>query len=495
MDNSRLNEQGYGIYFDIYQTSMVVGFTNLLNKIMDDLGIINNKTKLYYNKRDFVRNLLANLIVSMISGQPIIMDRDETKWGLNRRYSGLYMSYTIMVEIIDKFIEKDLLTQHIGYFNREDDIGRITRIETTNKTLSLIEQYCTKDIDFLPKKEPSETIVLTKRVDTPNNKKKHKSVRILYTDTRNIKRMRARVVRYNEFMKQHSVWVRVDEIGLNVQQLRILLKLLISGQISNLSLTLTNSNLYNTNYNTTPIPTNLYNNTTTTTTTTTITNGILNYTLSMCLNYLHLHRVFNRRKFTLGGRFYGSVHQQIPRELRQFITIDDEPTVELDYGALHIRMLYHMKDMDYRDDPYSAIANTKEDRTKLKYIMLIAINDKSENSVPYSVQKKINEDREAGIDTPDISRYEVLEYIDRFKKYHKDIAEYICSDKGIELQFKDSTIMDNILNKCVKINVPCLSVHDSIIVKAKDKDFAMNLMMEEYKNEMKYYPVITVKGE
>ena len=470
---------------------MVKGFTNLLNGVMDDLGIINNKTKLYYNKRDFVRNLLANLMVSLISGQPIIMDRGEKKWGLNRRYSKLYMSYTIMVEIIDKFIEKDLLTQHIGYFNREDDIGRITRIEPTNKTLSLIEQCCTKDIDFLPKEEPSETIVMTKRVETPNNKKKHKSVRVLYNDTRNVERMRARVVKYNEFMKQHSVWVRVDEIELNVQQLRILLKLLISGQLSNLSLSYTNNILYNnTNYNTIPIHDTLYNNAITNNTTTTITSGILNYTLSMCLNYLHLHRVFNRRKFTLGGRFYGAVYQQIPKELRPFITIDDEPTVELDYSALHIRMLYHMKGMDYRDDPYSAIADTKEDRTKLKYVMLIAINDKSEKSVPYSVQKKISEDRKAGKEIDDISRHEVLEYIKRFKEYHKDIAEYICSDKGIELQFKDSTIMDNIMNKCVINKIPCLPVHDSIIVKKKDRDFAYNLMMEEYKNIMGYYPVI-----
>lgn len=53
-----------------------------------------------------------------------------------------------------------------------------------------------------------------------------------------------------------------------------------------------------------------------------------------------LWRVFNRGRFTLGGRSYGGWWQTVRRIDRSYISLDGEPTVEHDYEQLHPRLLY-----------------------------------------------------------------------------------------------------------------------------------------------------------
>ncbi|WP_157237844.1 hypothetical protein [Desulfobacter curvatus] len=66
------------------------------------------------------------------------------------------------------------------------------------------------------------------------------------------------------------------------------------------------------------------------------------------LKYEACHRVFNNSSFNNGGRFYGASHLDIPSHMRGFIRINGEPVVELDYDALHVVMLYHLRGIDIR---------------------------------------------------------------------------------------------------------------------------------------------------
>ena len=65
-----------------------------------------------------------------------------------------------------------------------------------------------------------------------------------------------------------------------------------------------------------------------------------------------IYRVFNNSSFELGGRFYGGWWQNIPKKLRKRITIDGFNTVELDYSAIHPRMMYAQKGIKFEGDPY-----------------------------------------------------------------------------------------------------------------------------------------------
>jgi hypothetical protein len=62
--------------------------------------------------------------------------------------------------------------------------------------------------------------------------------------------------------------------------------------------------------------------------------------LPLDLSRRTLYRVFNNSSFKQGGRFYGAWWQSVPREYRGLIRINGKPTVELDYRAIHPRILY-----------------------------------------------------------------------------------------------------------------------------------------------------------
>src|SRR5262249_1638443 len=78
------------------------------------------------------------------------------------------------------------------------------------------------------------------------------------------------------------------------------------------------------------------------------------------------------------GRLYTGKfgHQSLSKIERKTICIDGGPTVELDYGGLHPRLLYHLGGIDYQDDPYALWGEqtTKPMRTLTKTLINALIN-------------------------------------------------------------------------------------------------------------------------
>jgi len=82
--------------------------------------------------------------------------------------------------------------------------------------------------------------------------------------------------------------------------------------------------------------------------------------LKLDLKYNQLKRVFSE-DFTHGGRFY-NFYQRIPSDIRKYLLIDGEPTVEVDIKACTVQMLYHLQKLECPDDPYSLLMD--KDSTK-----------------------------------------------------------------------------------------------------------------------------------
>jgi hypothetical protein len=113
-------------------------------------------------------------------------------------------------------------------------------------------------------------------------------------------------------------------------------------------------------------------------------------TINLRLNREYIHRVFSRKSFDKGGRFYGPLYQQFPANTRRHLFIDNEPTVELDYKSLHIRMLYHLKSLSYEADPYTACAGG-EYKKLFKTALLVSINATDESSAQKAIRKQLIE--------------------------------------------------------------------------------------------------------
>lgn len=65
-----------------------------------------------------------------------------------------------------------------------------------------------------------------------------------------------------------------------------------------------------------------------------------------------LRRVFNNRSWEFGGRLYGGAWEHAHEEDRRRITINGEPTVELDFHALHPTLIYVREGLSLVGDPY-----------------------------------------------------------------------------------------------------------------------------------------------
>jgi hypothetical protein len=202
---------------------------------------------------------------------------------------------------------------------------------------------------------------------------------------------------------------------------------------------------------------------------------------SINLGAKQVYRVFNNGSFKEGGRFYGGWWIGCPSLLRKYITINGEPTVELDYSNIHIYLLYAFKKINFAElhtDAYELVDNDP-DRKLNKLILLTAYNAKDAKDTASAV---FNSARLDGT----LHRYQlrnhqqIYEKLELLKQKHRPIEEYIANRYGSKLQYHDSTVLEQIIKHFTKHNIPILTVHDSIICQRRYQDFVRDKMLELY---------------
>jgi DNA-binding ferritin-like protein (Dps family) len=200
-----------------------------------------------------------------------------------------------------------------------------------------------------------------------------------------------------------------------------------------------------------------------------------------------IHRVFNRGslEFDKGGRNYGAFYQGLHEDVRSCIHINGNKTTEVDFSGMHIRMLYHQLNLDYRIDPYAI--GTKEERTKYKFVSLISINaaKKEAAAAIKKLLRKHNIDYGSGKGC-------INKLIENYKEFHEPIKEYLFTSAGIDLQNTDSLIMEEILMELHQRGILGLPIHDSVIVEAQHEGLLKDLMMQAYRKFMDFEPVLKV---
>ena len=193
--------------------------------------------------------------------------------------------------------------------------------------------------------------------------------------------------------------------------------------------------------------------------------------------YTHrtVYRVFNNGSFDQGGRFYGGWWQQIPSGLRKHITIDGQWTIELDYSALHPRLIYAERGIQYEGDPYD-----------------VGLDESLRPLVKVTFQKLINggsypRHPRPGSGEPSFDAVEMgmswRQFVDTIKDHHSSISDLFGTGIGLRLQRKDSDIAQAVMLKFNKLDTVMLPVHDSFIVEGMDYmslQAAMSEAMKEF---------------
>lgn len=182
--------------------------------------------------------------------------------------------------------------------------------------------------------------------------------------------------------------------------------------------------------------------------------------------------IYNNSSFDCCGRLYnkskqGLNYQLFSSEERKNLKIDGEETIELDYSALHITMLYHMQGVDLTFDPYSFY----QDRKQAKKVLYRIFNSDNIGRMLYGLNQE---------DT----QVDWLNVITRAKQMHQKIAKYFGSGIGTKLMNIDSKIMLDILEYFTDKQIVALGMHDSVIIPKKHYEELKKVMKETYKKHM-----------
>ena len=144
----------------------------------------------------------------------------------------------------------------------------------------------------------------------------------------------------------------------------------------------------------------------------------------------------------MGGRFYRGWWQNVPKEYRPYITIDEGFTSEYDYSQLNPHMLYcSMNKKMGEEDAYSRVLDGEHrDIVKQAFNAMIQA-DTQLRACPENID----------IDKIDISWIDLRE---RILIAHKPIASLFFQGTGNAMQFEDSQIVENIILQTADSKTP-----------------------------------------
>ena len=181
----------------------------------------------------------------------------------------------------------------------------------------------------------------------------------------------------------------------------------------------------------------------------------------------HVHRVFNGTEddnWTKGGRFYGGWWLQIPKELRKDIYINDQPTVEIDFKAMHPNMLMETSAADpYRLDRLvlpDLIPNAQQQRDVVKSLILMAINANNANGAFAAFRNA----HKRGDPLKKLTNEQLQILLDAFTDQHPEMREALNTGKALHLMNLDSQIANLVIDHFTQRGFPVLCIHDSFII-------------------------------
>ena len=160
----------------------------------------------------------------------------------------------------------------------------------------------------------------------------------------------------------------------------------------------------------------------------------------------------------------------IPSPLRRRVMINGDRTVECDYSGLIFAQLYAREGLHLSGDPYDIgpnMVNTKEKRGLVKKYMTASLNDQSGE---YRLSK-------AELKLLGVSHYQLEKLT--YKK-HKCIKRYFGSGIGLEMQFVDSEMAEQVMLRMNAAGEVCLPIHDSFIVRRAAVAMLSRIMAEVF---------------
>lgn len=394
-------------------------------------------------KKELLTTILMNLLLSVSIDRGIQYPRNNGWYeSVPAKYKYYFQTHHLVTTLVDALLAKDYIIHQIGSWDMQAQLKELSVMKPSAKLLAL---FSVLTHEVIENRQPAQTILLRgiERGKVRNPKtgrminKKVKSP-LDYVDTPAIIKMRKVLKEWNDLRSRTEVTLSLP-------------KKLVAGE-KEYMLRFTD---------------------------------IISETKDIVVYKVkprYSHRVFIN-DFTKYGRFAGASETLFYRDYRPYFRINNEDTVEADFEAFHIRMLYNKEGIDYQDDPYQVAAdsyNVVEYRKRklFKKIGLMSINAPTKSSAIKAVNEKLVEDNTV------IPHGELTRMLNHWLVTHQPIAKYLCTNKGLELMYLDSQIAEKVIKNFTDLGIMVLCVHDSFIIQDKYKEELRAVMEKAYQEIM-----------
>lgn len=338
-------------------------------------------------------------------------------WRPTSRYNSLHLSKKIKLFLV-WLIAEGLVERRSHWHSLKSPINnRCGRYRASEALIQIFRGvgFCSHDIRVY---EGKETVILKAVVEGADLDDDQKSVPIEYEDTVYTKHIRDRLSRYNTLLNETHVDIATLEDPI--------VKFVIrrgnrKGQSTTLQINQSNK---------------------------------------------FVRRIFNRGSWECHGRIYGGWWQQVGETYRRDIFIDGNPTVEVDFKALHVSLLFCKVGAPTLKDPYvlDEVAldgvDAATQRQWVKSLVLCAINAKTE-AAAYSA---FRHNADTGTPEKRLKNTDLRLLLQAFTCKYPMLEQFICKDEGIKLMRIDGDITASIIDQLTDQKIPVLTIHDSYIV-------------------------------
>lgn len=365
--------------------------------------------------RDAVRCIVLDLYVAVTadpaSDVGIPLGKDRFRRG--SRYRALFLTYDSFKAAFDGLVQQGYVQKvETGFRDERTGKGRVTRFRATAKLVELITgtgKLTLARVTYRAAPDAFEPIVLRNNAKEP----------IEYTDTNYTTRIRGEIERINSHLAQHWVDLYIPDTQMTELNLRM------AGDFRHKRRTAS----------------------------------------SVDFTAKRLRRIFNNEDWSQGGRFYGGWWQNIPKEYRPYIHIDDKRTIEVDYAGMHPVMMYADVGAKLIGDAYDVgLPSVPREIIKVAFNRLVNASGRmapEPNLTNY------------GISSADLRA--------RIVTRHQPIARFLGTGHGILLQNLDADIANRIMLRFYAMGYVCLPVHDSFIVHHALEDELRDIMNDEFR--------------
>lgn len=368
------------------------------------------------------------------------------------------VTFDYMVKSIDHFISQGFVNNHPGgqFYNDETGIfsSYVSRMKATTKLMALVTE-CGVTPDLISTFNLEEDVVILRGAEVEKTRlykgeeKKYKEKPLLKTPKNVITKRMTHIIR------QYNLLLERSHIDVDIECLTNKDRNELVSKLADMDIAGTKC-------------------------------------IVLRLSQKSVYRVFNNGSLEQGGRYYGAWWISAPSIVRKYITIQGETTVELDFSAMHIHLLYAKVGVNYADkkeDAYTleigphSLKDKNDDRDFNKLILLTAYNAKSPEATASAVFDDLRKEHK-------LYKYHVHSHdpikakLDLLKKKHPLISDMVANDYGRELQYYDSCVVEKVIEHFTSKSIPVLTVHDSVICQAKHVERVRNIMLRFFYQEV-----------